>query len=88
MIFFTQIIEFYLKQLEVNRNSVSLNKKEIYVYPIRFYPTLKYGQNDKNRQNSNGAYLNEKENFNLFDYNSLFIPIHKTSTDHWALAVI
>ena len=58
------------------------NKKEAFVCPVRFYPSLKYGQNSQN-----ALVNNENPNFSVFDYNLVLIPIHKTSTDHWALAV-
>ena len=31
---------------------------------------------------------NEGNIFNVFDFSLVLIPIHKTSTDHWALSVI
>jgi len=62
-----------------------LNRKEVFIYPVRFYPTLKYGQT---RKNSGETSVNiEFQKFAMFDYNLILIPIHKTSTDHWALAV-
>lgn len=84
----SNIIEFYLKFVEVSANS-KLSSTEIFVYPVSFFPILKYGyqSNDINSNedfcSSNSFYLNER--FNVFEYKLVLVPIQKT--DHWALAV-
>lgn len=66
----SNIIQFYLKF--ITRREC----ERAFVYPLSFYPNLKYGFNESF----------DSDDFNLFDYELVFVPIQKT--DHWALAVV
>ena len=53
------------------------------MFPVSFFPTLKYGNMETLKEGENEGNI-----FNVFDFSLVLIPIHKTSTDHWALSVI
>lgn len=66
----SNLIQFYLKLIKHDCSD------SVFIYPLSFYPNLKYGFNEN-------AELNE--NFNLFKFELVLVPIQKK--DHWALAV-
>ena len=77
----SNIIEFYLKLIEykaANRESFNL-----FIYPIDFYASLKYGYGSNALINDTMTNLS----VNLFDYKLVVIPIQK-SDQHWSLAII
>ena len=53
------------------------------MFPVSFFPMLKYGNNSLIED----EIIVTDNNFSIFDFNLVLIPIHKTSTDHWALSV-
>jgi hypothetical protein len=79
----SNIVEFYLKMIEYKANNDNLTFY-LYVYPIDFYASLKYGYGSKISDGSNG--LITQMSVNLFDYKLVIVPIQKS--EHWSLAMI
>ena len=78
----SNIIEFYLKLIEYKATSTN-GSFYLFIYPIDFYASLKYGYGS----NVNSTINNNNLNVNLFDYKIVIIPIQK-SEQHWSLAFI
>ena len=79
----SNIIEFYLKLIEYKANC-ELTAFYLFIYPIDFYASLKYGYG-RSTLNDDGLMIHL--NVNLFDYKRVIIPIQK-SDQHWSLANI
>jgi len=76
----SNIIEFYLKLIEYKSTSTN-DSFYLFIYPIDFYASLKYGYGSNVNSMANNL------NVNLFDYKIVIIPIQK-SEQHWSLAFI
>ncbi|RNA26603.1 sentrin-specific protease 1-like [Brachionus plicatilis] len=67
----SNLIQFYLRLIRLGCSD------SVFIYPLSFYPNLKYGFNES---------VELGEHFNLFKFELILVPIQKT--DHWALAAI
>lgn len=80
------IIEFYLKMLELKSN-LTVSDFRVLVYSVSFYKNLKYESDLKKNISVTNEQMapNLDATKNIFDYNLVLIPIQKR--DKWSLAV-